>query len=95
MFAGAVCSEDVSRGKPDPEVFLKAAELIKREPQVCVVFEDSTHGIEAAVHAGMIPVGITTTNPKKELYDKGAKLVVDHLDEIDLPILEDLIKSRN
>ena len=43
----------------------------------------------------MIPVGITTTNPKKELLDKGAKLVVDHLDEIDLPILEDLIKSRS
>jgi len=95
MFVGAVCSEDVSRGKPDPEVFLKAAQLINKDPHVCVVFEDSTHGIEAAVHAGMIPVGITTTNPKKELLDKGAKLVVDHLDEIDLPILEDLIKSRS
>tara|TARA_B100000035_G_scaffold57932_1_gene46198 strand:- start:21840 stop:22505 length:666 start_codon:yes stop_codon:yes gene_type:complete len=94
FFAGAVCSEDVSRGKPDPEVFLKAAQLINKDPQICIVFEDSTHGIEAAVHAGMIPVGITTTNPKKELLDKGAALVVDHLDEIDLPILEDLIKSR-
>ena len=69
--------------------------MINKDPQVCVVFEDSTHGIEAAVYAGMIPVGITTTNPKKELLDKGAKLVVDHLDEIDLHILEDLIKSRD
>ena len=65
MFAGAVCSEDVSKGKPDPEVFLKAAQLINLDPQVCFVFEDSTHGIEAAVHAGMIPIGITTTNPNK------------------------------
>ena len=95
FFAGAVCSEDVSRGKPDPEIFLKAAQLINKDPQICVVFEDSTHGIEAAVHAGMIPVGITTTNTKKELLDTGATLVVDHLDEIDLPILKDLIKSRS
>jgi HAD superfamily hydrolase (TIGR01549 family) len=95
MFVGAVCSEDVSRGKPDPEVFLKAAQLINKDPQVCVVFEDSTHGIEAAVNAGMVPVGITTTNPKKALMDKGAELVVNHLDEIDLSILEDLIKSRS
>ena len=95
MFAGAVCSEDVSKGKPDPEVFLKAAQLINLDPQVCFVFEDSTHGIEAAVHAGMIPIGITTTNPNKKLLEKGAKLVVDRLDEIDLSILEHLIKSRD
>lgn len=95
LFAGAVCSEDVSKGKPDPEVFLKAAQLIKIDPQLCFVFEDSTHGIEAAVHAKMIPIGITTTNPKKELLEKGAKLVVDRLDEIDLSILEHLIKSRD
>ena len=59
----------------------------------CIVLEDSIHGIEAAFAANMTPVGITTTNPKEKLLDKGAKLVVDRLDEINLSILYDLIKS--
>ena len=94
LFVGSVCSEDVSRGKPDPEVFLKAARLISQDPKVCLVFEDSTHGIEAALRGGMIAVGVSTTNPKSQLLEKGAHIVVDRLDEIDLSILDDLIKSR-
>ena len=94
LFVGSVCSEDVSRGKPDPEVFLKAARLINQDPKVCLVFEDSTHGIEAALRGGMIAVGVSTTNPKSQLLKKGAHIVVDRLDEIDLSILDDLIKSR-
>ena len=93
LFSGAVCSEDVSKGKPDPEVFLKAAELISVEPANCIVFEDSTHGIEAAIAAEMNPVGITTTNREIELLESGAQLVVERLDEITLSILKDLIKS--
>lgn len=93
LFAGSVCSEDVSKGKPDPEVFRKAAELISVESMNCIVLEDSIHGIEAAFAAHMIPVGITTTNPKEKLLDKGAKFVVDRLDEINLSILYQLIKS--
>ena len=93
LFAGAVCSEDVIQGKPDPEVFLKASDLIGIAPENCIVFEDSAHGISAAVNAKMIPVGITTTNSEEKLFDKGAKLVVERLDEINLSILKDLIKS--
>ena len=88
-----LCSEDVSKGKPDPEVFRKAAELISVEPANCSVFEDSTHGIEAAIAAEMNPVGITTTNREIELLESGAQLVVERLDEITLSILKDLIKS--
>ena len=93
LFTGAVCSEDVTKGKPDPEVFLKAADLIGKPYQNCVVLEDSTHGIEAALAAKMTPVGITTTNPVEKLFEKGAKMVVEKLDEINLSILYDLIKS--
>ena len=53
FFLGAVCSEDVSRGKPDPEVFLKAANLAGVDPQNCIVLEDSAHGIIAAIKGGM------------------------------------------
>ena len=76
LFSGAVCSEDVTNGKPDPEVFLKAADLIGK-PANCVVLEDSTHGIEAAIGCKMTPVGITTTNPVEKLFEKGAKMVVE------------------
>ena len=43
LFVGAVCSEDVIQGKPNPEVFLKASDLIGIAPENCIVFEDSTH----------------------------------------------------
>ena len=43
--------------------------------------------------ANMTPVGITTTNPEEKLLEKGAKMVVEKLDEINLSILYDLIKS--
>lgn len=54
-----VCAEDVSNHKPDPETFLKAAELIGVEPKDCLVFEDGTLGIEAARSAGMQVIDVT------------------------------------
>jgi len=48
----------VSNAKPDPEVFLKGAELVGESPSNCVVFEDAQAGIEAAIRAGMHTVGV-------------------------------------
>lgn len=53
-----VAAEDVSRGKPDPEVFLKAAEKLGVPPDRCVVVEDAEAGIEAAIRGGMRSVGV-------------------------------------
>jgi beta-phosphoglucomutase len=52
----------ISRSKPDPEVFLKAAELLRVPPRRCVVFEDASAGIEAARSVGMATVGIGDRN---------------------------------
>jgi len=52
-FDQVVSSEMVKRGKPHPDVFLKAAELLRAEPAECVVFEDSLVGVQAAAAAGM------------------------------------------
>ena len=93
FFSGAVCSEDVSKGKPDPEVFIKAAKLINQTPQTCVVIEDSTHGIEAAKRGRMKAVGLTTTRSKKELYQKGADLVLSNLGDLNISLLEVLFTS--
>ena len=50
----------ISRGKPDPEVFIKGAEELGMEPWECVVFEDAPAGVEAAIRAGIKTVGIGT-----------------------------------
>lgn len=60
-FQTVVCNTDVKRGKPDPEIFLLAAERLNSRPEDCVVFEDAPAGIEAARRAGMTCVVITST----------------------------------
>jgi len=67
LFDTIVSAEDVTHGKPDPEVFLKAAVRIHRRPECCVVFEDAYAGIEAARAGGMRVVGIATTHPVEAL----------------------------
>lgn len=62
-FAAVVTAEDVSHGKPDPEVFLQGAERIGRDPRRCVVFEDAHVGIEAGRAAGCRVIAVATTNP--------------------------------
>lgn len=74
MFAATITAEDVTAGKPDPQVFLKAAEGIQREPKNCIVFEDAYVGIEAGKRAGMKVVGVATTHPRHTLTDADVAL---------------------
>ncbi|WP_075796103.1 HAD family hydrolase [Massilia putida] len=62
-FDAVVGAADVARGKPHPDVFLKAAEKLGIPPRDCIVFEDAPMGVEAARRAGMRTVVITTTLP--------------------------------
>jgi len=80
FFDGMVTADDVTHGKPDPEVFLKAAATLGAEPARCVVFEDALAGIEAAHRGGMKAVGVATTNPLEALSH--ADLVVYRLTEV-------------
>lgn len=68
FFQAITSAEDVTVGKPDPQVFLKAAEKIQREPSHCVVFEDAHVGIEAGKRAGMKVVAVATTHPMASLH---------------------------
>jgi beta-phosphoglucomutase len=56
-----ISAEDVTHGKPDPEVFLVAASRVGVPPQRCVVVEDAVAGIEAARRAGMCSIGVSRT----------------------------------
>jgi HAD superfamily hydrolase (TIGR01509 family) len=61
--------EDVgNRSKPEPDVFLHAAEKMHLDPHQCIVIEDAPHGIEAAKRAGMFAVGLVTTFTRSLLY---------------------------
>lgn len=93
FFSGAVCTEDVSVGKPDPEVFLKAATLASAEPQNCVVLEDSVHGIIAARRGRMKGLGLATTRNRKDLLEAGADLVVNHPSDLSIGLLASLFQT--
>jgi len=82
FFPEIVSAEDVSHGKPDPEVFLKAAGKIGMAPERCVIFEDAHVGIEAARRAGMRVVAVATTNTLEELG--AADRAVKRLDELEV-----------
>lgn len=78
-FQAIVGEEDVSRGKPDPQIMLTAAERLRVPPADCVVIEDAPAGVEAAASAGMRAIAVTTTRTADEL--SRADLVVDSLED--------------
>jgi HAD superfamily hydrolase (TIGR01509 family) len=79
-FAVQVTRTDVTRGKPDPQVFLIAAHRLGVPPAQCCVVEDAPAGIEAANRAGMTSIALTGTATREQLAD--ANLVVDSLKEL-------------
>src|ERR1043166_5014741 len=81
-FRAIVASEDVTHGKPDPEVFLLCARKLGFAAGRCMVFDDAHVGIEAARAAGMKVVGVATTHPAESLGE--ADRVVRRLDELSI-----------
>lgn len=75
----------VSRGKPDPEIYLKTAAALKFAPEKCIVFEDSLSGVQAARSAGCKVVGLTTTHSAEELTE--TDLNIDNFTGLDPQVL--------
>ena len=80
-----VCAEDVLRGKPSPDVYLKAAAGLGVAPADCLVIEDAPAGVEAARAAGMKVLALTTTHRIEELQADActSSLAGIHLGRID------------
>ncbi|MDO6761355.1 beta-phosphoglucomutase [Tamlana sp. 2_MG-2023] len=87
-FETIVDGNDVTKAKPDPEVFLNAAASIHCKPEDCVVFEDSVAGVQAANTANMISIGIGS---KDVLHE--ADYIFNDFSEISEHFLNELINK--
>ena len=83
-FSATVCAGDVSRGKPDPEPYLRAATLLRADPRSCVALEDSPNGVASAEAAGCRLVAVPSLVP---IHAQHGRLVATSLAEVDLAVL--------
>lgn len=93
LLDAVVNGRDVTRGKPDPQVFQIAAERLGVPPERCVVVEDAPPGIEAAHRAGMVCIGVASTGRTPEQL-AAAELVVRSLEELSPETFIRLLSSR-
>jgi beta-phosphoglucomutase len=92
-FDAIVDNTGLTRGKPDPEIFLKAATALNMRPANCVVFEDSISGVKAANSAGMKVVAITTTHKAGELQP--VNILINDYADIDINKLAALFNDKD
>lgn len=86
--------DDVTAGKPDPQVFLIAFERLGVSPEDGVVVEDAPAGIQAGVRAGAATLGVTTTQTAETLEKAGADRVVASLADVTVDDLEVLVRQH-
>ncbi len=77
--------DDVNRGKPDPEPYLRTAELLKLKPSACIAIEDTPTGVASAASAGLRVVAVAHSVSASELGQ--AALVVNHISDLSLDLL--------
>ena len=87
LFDADISGRDFARGKPDPMIFLTAAEELGLSPDACFVIEDATSGVQAAKAGGFAAIGVARLGDQQQLADVGADLVVTTLDDVSLPAL--------
>ncbi len=90
LFDVIIDGNDVNNSKPNPEVFLKAAQQMKLSPQACVVIEDAPAGIQAALAAGMGVVGLGNISDLKQanlVLQDTKKLTLEQLNQVSKKIV--------
>lgn len=88
-FSHIVSGEDFPKSKPHPAIFLHAASLSPNKKEECIVIEDSTNGVEAAVAAEIYCVGYNSLHSKDQDLSK-AQMVIQHFDELSPAIISKL-----
>lgn len=93
FFKVIVTEEDVTRHKPDPDPFLKAAEKLGVAPGRCIVFEDSPNGTLAAKRGGMKSVALLTKYTKRESFSDTANAIISDFSQINIARLNRIAKK--
>ena len=88
-FTATACGSEVTHGKPAPDIFLRAAELLELPPERCVVVEDAPSGVAAARAGGFACLAVATTRPRELLSE--ANLLLDSLEEATLEVVENML----
>lgn len=91
-FDETICGDEVERGKPDPEIFLKACQKLHLPPEACLVLEDSEMGIQAASQAGIRVVCVPDMKYPEPEYAKKTWKIVERLDQV-IPLLRESEQS--
>ena len=86
LFDSIVCAEDITRSKPDPEIFLKAARNLGLAPAQCIVIEDSKLGVEAAKRAGIKCLAFRSPSSGNQDLSK-ADLIIDDFTKLDIQLI--------
>ncbi len=83
-FSSIICGDEVSRGKPDPEMYLKTLSNLKVSKNECIIFEDSIEGVEAARNADIKVVGVTSSQSSEKLKSVGAFKTINDYTKISI-----------
>ena len=92
LIDGSISGSDVTHGKPHPEIFTKAHELLGLKAEECVVVEDAVKGIVAGVRAGCKCIAVTTTATAEVRAEAGASLGVEDYSTVTIEQLNELLK---
>lgn len=92
LIDGSISGSDVTHGKPHPEIFTKAHELLGLKAEECIVVEDAVNGIVAGVRAGCKCLAVTTTATAEVLAEAGASLCVEDYSTVTIEQLNELLK---
>lgn len=93
-FQVSMSGEDITYGKPNPEIFLKTAEALKVDPAECVVIEDAENGVKAAKAAGMKCIGLNNPNSGEQDLSM-ADMFIDSYEELNLKDIKSLFQSSS
>ena len=83
-FSSIICGDEVSRGKPDPEMYLKTLSNLKVSNNECIIFEDSIEGVEAARNADIKVIGVTSSQSSEKLKSVGAFKTINDYTKISI-----------
>jgi HAD superfamily hydrolase (TIGR01509 family) len=85
-------STDVSKGKPNPEIYHSSVKKLGFEKRQCIVFEDSKAGIQSARGAGLKVVGVTSSHTREELLEEGVDMAIDNFNELTIEKITNLLQ---